>query len=88
MQGPAQPYIARNVGADSATISLQWSVHGMAWMLGSVAASAVFKRAIPRPRNKVGERGNKYYKQLRTHYLRRVRSCSQISTRDTGNTCM
>lgn len=53
ISGPAQPYIARNVGSDPATVSLQWSVRGAGWMVGSIVSSAVFKRYIRSPAWKV-----------------------------------
>ena len=55
ISGPSQPYIARNVGSDPATVSLQWSVRGAGWMAGSIASSAVFKKYIRSPRMKVSE---------------------------------
>ncbi|TRY61749.1 hypothetical protein TCAL_03670 [Tigriopus californicus] len=50
--GSTLPYIARNVNSDTATLSLQWSVNGAAWMLGSILSSALFKSFIRAPRSK------------------------------------
>lgn len=50
--GSTLPYIARNVNSDTATLSLQWSVNGGAWMLGSILSSALFKSFIRTPRLK------------------------------------
>lgn len=51
--GPTQPYIARNIGTDLASISFQWSLGGVAWLTSSIVSSAVFKRFIKSPRFKV-----------------------------------
>ena len=42
--GPSQPYIAKNVGVDIATINLLWSFQFFGFLLGSIASGFVFKR--------------------------------------------